>query len=207
MFSILRTPWWNCHSMSRPRRVRLLHSHFIVSDPDAENAIYMGPVSVYVLGTLVIVLAIAICMIRWAPWLKPCLDPPPPKKLPPSTSFDLWNNAQGTFPSSFLFYKKKKSKFKKKKTPPTNGSTEPSWLNISGKMWIFRHILMKIKLFSIKNKVKVEKNLLLIYFGNLRFQVRAPIWLKTSCKTGPSQYWWWRVYRKRPWTIYSPRKM
>ena len=60
--------------------VRLPHSLFIISDLDAENATYKGPMGVYVLGSLVIVLAIPICMIRKAPWLKPCLDPPPPKK-------------------------------------------------------------------------------------------------------------------------------
>ena len=104
LFSILPTPWWNCYSMWRPRRpqctylgqlpraissmigrstyssVRLSRSLFIISSPDAENATYMGLLSAYVLGSLVTVLVIAICMIRWAPWLKPCLNPPPPQK-------------------------------------------------------------------------------------------------------------------------------
>ena len=35
-----------------------------------------GPISVYILCVLVVLFIIAIFVINWCPWLKPCLDPP-----------------------------------------------------------------------------------------------------------------------------------
>ena len=53
---------------------------YFVSDPIAAARINLGPVSVWVLGSLVAVLICCIGLIAKCPWLRPCLDPPQPKQ-------------------------------------------------------------------------------------------------------------------------------
>ncbi|KAK2140993.1 hypothetical protein LSH36_1188g00005 [Paralvinella palmiformis] len=51
-------------------------------DPTKKPPFYIGPISVYILGCIVIMLAIGIGVIRWCPAVKYCLEPPEDKQRP-----------------------------------------------------------------------------------------------------------------------------
>ena len=60
---------------------------FLISDPMTNKSVNYGPPAVYVLGTFVVLFIIAIFMVQWCPWLRPCLDPVPQKE---NLMMDLW---------------------------------------------------------------------------------------------------------------------
>ena len=53
----------------------------LFADPSTEVDPPLFHWSIYMLGTFVILFIVAAVMIRWSPWLKPCLDPPPEKTI------------------------------------------------------------------------------------------------------------------------------
>ena len=48
-------------------------------DPTDNTGFNAGPWPVYVLSVMVVIFLIAIFVVRFSPWVKPCLDPPSPK--------------------------------------------------------------------------------------------------------------------------------
>ncbi len=57
-----------------------------VSDAMQVETKDIGPISVYVLGVFIVIFIVAIFVIQFSPWLKPCLDPP---ERAPADKYDL----------------------------------------------------------------------------------------------------------------------